>query len=226
MPVISPVKANHLFWLARYATRLHAQLHFLRVYYDRCLDEGQEDAIQEYCRRLSLPTCTEDRDDFLYHHLFSNETGSLRYCLNCLNDNSIVLREELTTNAISYINLCVATLDHCQNSKNVNIIGIQPITDYILAFWGCVFQHVTSIPTLQMLSIGKHVEFIDIHTRFSLPYARIAAEWDNLDECLSLMDIVVEENNRKALAEIFSNEHNYKNGLPGMFGLLNSLILV
>ena len=101
MSSISPAKANHLFWLGRYAERLFAQLHFLRRYYDLCLDEGREDALQIYCRKLSLRDCPSDREAFLYQHLFENTPGSLQYCLECLNDNSIVLREELTTASIS-----------------------------------------------------------------------------------------------------------------------------
>ena len=55
--------------------------------------------------------------------------------MNCLNDNSIVLREELTTNTIAYVNLCVATLKHSDHKKDLNINSLQPISDYILAFW-------------------------------------------------------------------------------------------
>lgn len=169
MSSISPAKANHLFWLGRYAERLFAQLHFLRRYYDLCLDEGREDALQIYCRKLSLVNCPSDRETFLYQHLFENTPGSLLYCLECLNDNSIVLREELTTASISYVNLCMATLNHCRHKHDINIVRLQPVTDYILAFWGSVFQHVTNIATLDMLFIGKHVEYIDMYSRFDYP---------------------------------------------------------
>ena len=65
---ISPAKANHLYWLGRYAERVSAQMHFLRHHYDLCLDEGHEDAIHDYCNKLNLPACSRDRDAFLDEH--------------------------------------------------------------------------------------------------------------------------------------------------------------
>lgn len=226
MNAISPAKANHLFWLGRYAERVFAQLHFLRRYYDKCLDEDQEDALEEYCRRLSLGVCPHDRDLFLLQHLFSNDPGSLRYCLNCLNDNSIVLREELSTATISYVNLCVATLKHCDHNKDINIVSLQPITDFILSFWGSALQNVSSRAALDMLFIGKHVEFIDIHTRFSTPFQRIAAEWTNLEHHFERMNNVVDEVCRKQLKDIFADGREYGKNLSETLQALNSLVIV
>lgn len=226
MSSISPAKANHLFWLGRYAERLFAQLHFLRYYYDLCLDEGREDALTIYCRKLSLTDCPADRDAFLYQHLFENTPGSLLYCLECLNDNSIVLREELTTASISYVNLCVAILNHCRHKQDINIVRLQPVTDYILSFWGSVFQHVTNIATLDMLFVGKHVEYIDMYSRFDYPFKRVAAEWGSLDHRLGHMEDMVDERCRNRLREIFSDEGEYGRNLPDALRALNSLVLV
>lgn len=226
MSSISPAKANHLFWLGRYAERLFAQLHFLRRYYDLCLDEGREDALQIYCRKLSLAECAADREIFLHRHLFENTPGSLLYCLECLNDNSIVLREELTTASISYVNLCVATLNHCRHKQDINIVRLQPITDYLLSFWGSVFQHVTNIAALDMLFVGKHVEYIDMYSRFDYPFRRVAAEWESLDHRLGHMEDMVDNRCRNSLREIFSQESDYENNKLGMLQSLNSLVLV
>lgn len=226
MSSISPAKANHLFWLGRYAERLFAQLHFLRRYYDLCLDEGREDALQIYCRKLSLAECAADREIFLHRHLFENTPGSLLYCLECLNDNSIVLREELTTASISYVNLCVATLNHCRHKQDINIVRLQPITDYLLSFWGSVFQHVTNIAALDMLFVGKHVEYIDMYSRFDYPFMRVAAEWESLDHRLGHMEDMVDNRCRNSLREIFSQESDYENNKLGMLQSLNSLVLV
>lgn len=226
MSSISPAKANHLFWLGRYAERLFAQLHFLRRYYDLCLDEGREDALQIYCRKLSLAECSADREIFLHRHLFENTPGSLLYCLECLNDNSIVLREELTTASISYVNLCVATLNHCRHKQDINIVRLQPITDYLLSFWGSVFQHVTNIAALDMLFVGKHVEYIDMYSRFDYPFSRVAAEWESLDHRLGHMEDMVDNRCRNSLREIFSQESDYENNRLGMLQSLNSLVLV
>ena len=225
MPTISPAKANHLFWLGRYAERVSGQMHFLRYYYDLCLDDGHEDALLEYCRRLSLKDCSPDRDLFLVQHLFDLRPGTLRHTLNCLNDNSIVLREELTTNTIAYVNLCVATLKHSDHKKDVNINSLQPISDYILAFWGSVLQYVTNGATLDMLFIGKRVEFIDMYSRFGEKHSRLAAEWRNMDRRLDRQSFLVNKDSRMALREIFF-EHESIPDQNAMLAALNSLISV
>ena len=222
---ISAAKAHHLYWLGRYAERVSAQMHFLRHYYDLCLDEGHEDAIHEYCSKLHLPICTRDRDAFLVEHLFGNQCGSLRHTLNCLNDNSIVLREELTTNTIAYVNLCVATLKHSDHKKDVNINSLQPISDYILAFWGSVLQYVTNGATLDMLFIGKRVEFIDMYSRFGEKHSRLAAEWRNMDRRLDRQSFLVNKDSRMALREIFFEHENIPDQ-NAMLAALNSLISV
>ena len=222
---ISPAKAHHLYWLGRYAERVSAQMHFLRHYYDLCLDEGHEDAIHQYCSKLNLPICTRDRDAFLVEHLFGDQCGSLRHTLNCLNDNSIVLREELTTNTIAYVNLCVATLKHSDHRKDVNINSLQPVSDYILAFWGSVLQHVTNGATLDMLFIGKRVEFIDMYSRFGEKHSRLAAEWRNMDRRLDRQSFLVNKDSRMALREIFF-EHESIPDQNAMLAALNSLISV
>ena len=222
---ISPAKAHHLYWLGRYAERVSAQMHFLRHYYDLCLDEGHEDAIHQYCSKLHLPICTRDRDAFLVEHLFGDQCGSLRHTLNCLNDNSIVLREELTTNTIAYVNLCVATLKHSDHKKDVNINSLQPISDYILAFWGSVLQYVTNGATLDMLFIGKRVEFIDMYSRFGEKHSRLAAEWRNMDRRLDRQSFLVNKDSRMALREIFFEHENIPDQ-AAMLAALNSLISV
>ena len=222
---ISPAKANHLYWLGRYAERVSAQMHFLRHHYDLCLDEGHEDAIHDCCTKLNLPTCSLDRDAFLDEHLFGTQSGSLRHTLNCLNDNSIVLREELTTNTIAYVNLCVATLNHSDHKKDLNINSLQPISDYILAFWGSVLQNVTNGATLDMLFIGKRIEFIDMYSRFGEKHSRLAAEWRNMDRRLDRQSFLVNKDARMALREIFF-EHDRIPDQNAMLAALNSLITV
>ena len=226
MPTISPAKANHLFWLGRYAERVSGQMHFLRHYYDLCLDEGNEEALLEYCRRLSLKDCSPDRDLFLVQHLFGHEPGTLRHTLNCLNDNSIVLREELCTNTIAYVNLCVAKLKHSDHKKDVNINNLQAISDYALAFWGSVHHFVVNQAVLDMLFLGKHIEYLDMYSRFEEPFPRLAAEWVLLERKLDRMASVVNKEQRMALREIFSDSRIFEARKEEMFAALNSLVNV
>lgn len=223
---ISPAKANHLYWLGRYAERVSAQLHFLRHYYDLCLDEGHEDALLEYCSKLSLENCPQDRDLFLVQHLFDDRPGCLRHTLNCLNDNSIVLRELLATNTIAYVNLCVATLKHSDHKKDVNINNLQPISDYILAFWGSVLHFVVDQAPLDLLCIGRRLESIDVETRFGERYERLAAEWKMLERRLDRQAHLVNKDQRMILRDIFADGSRFDGRRAEMLAALNSLVVV
>ncbi|MBQ4616644.1 MAG: alpha-E domain-containing protein [Mailhella sp.] len=223
---ISPAKANRLYWLGRYAERVSAQLHFLRHYYDLCLDEGHEDALLEYCSKLSLADCPQDRDLFLLQHLFGDRPGCLRHTLNCLNDNSIVLRELLATNTIAYVNLCVATLKHSDHKKDVNINNLQPISDYILAFWGSVLHFVVDQAPLDLLCIGRRLESIDVETRFGERYERLAAEWKMLERRLDRQTHLVNKDQRLILRDIFADASRFDQRRTEMLNALNSLINV
>ena len=223
---ISPAKANHLYWLGRYAERVSAQLHFLRHYYDLCLDEGREDALLQYCSKLSLADCPQDRDLFLLQHLFDDRPGCLRHTLNCLNDNSIVLREQLATNTIAYVNLCVATLKHSDHDKDLNINNLQPISDYILAFWGSVLHFVVDQATLDLLCIGRRLESIDVEARFDESYERLAAEWKMLERRLDRQAHLVNKDQRIILRDIFADGSRFDQRRTEMLAALNSLINV
>ena len=223
---ISPAKANHLYWLGRYAERVSAQLHFLRHFYDLCLDEGNEDALLEYCAKLSIGDCPQDRDLFLVQHLFDDRPGCLRHTLNCLNDNSIVLRELLATNTIAYVNLCVATLNHSDHKKDVNINSLQPISDYILAFWGSVLHFVVDQDTLDLLCIGRRLESIDVETRFGERYERLVAEWKMLERRLDRQAHLVNKDQRLLLRDIFADGARFEQRRSEMLAALNALINV
>jgi len=226
MSILSPSKANHLFWLGRYAERIFAQLHFLRYYYDLCLDEGREDAILDYCSKLSLSDYNSNRDDFLIEHLYGSSPNSLRTNLDCLNDNSLVLREELTTATLGYVNLCVATLNHCHASMTTNITRLQPISDYVLAFWGSVLQHVATLPSVDMLFMGRHIEYLDMYSRFGYPVSRLKLDWGHLERRMDRMHYVVNQSNRTELNLIFKNEKEFSNNIPKLLQLINSMVKV
>ena len=77
-----------------------------------------------------------------------------------------------------------------------------------------------------MLFIGKHVEYIDMYSRFDYPFKRVAAEWESLDHRLGHIEDMVDERCRNRLREIFSDGRDYGNKIPDVLCSLNSLVLV
>ena len=79
--------------------------------------------------------------------------------------------------------------------------------------------------TLDMLFIGKRIEFIDMYSRFGEKHSRLAAEWRNMDRRLDRQSFLVNKDSRMALREIFF-EHDSIPDQNAMLTALNSLIRV
>ena len=97
----SPAKANHLFCLGRYAERVYTTLALLRSSRDGETD-GNRGAVACCFARLGCPLeygCTEEQA--ILRFLYDPElAGSLRQSLESAYENSIVLREDLSTESL------------------------------------------------------------------------------------------------------------------------------
>jgi len=177
---ISPSKANRLFWLGRYAERVYMSLHLLRKYYDTHID-GDKRAYCVYCEKLNIPHDGDIGADFIQSLLYSvNMQGSLLSGLKFANDNAIVVREEITSETLSYIHLAVAHMRDCAARGDTNITALQPITDYLLAFWGSAEERIYGEPAYNIMKCGKAVEKFDMRIRFDYSYTRILESYAKL----------------------------------------------
>lgn len=111
------------------------------------------------------------------------ERGSLVSGLMAANDNAIVLREEIMSETLSYVELSLAYIRKSAEKKDGNITDLQPITDYLLAFWGSVDERVFDERVCNFLRIGKLVENMDMHIRFDYPFYRIQEAYESLKLC-------------------------------------------
>lgn len=103
--------------------------------------------------------------------------------LTAANDNAIVLREEIMSETLSYIELSLSYIRKSAEKKDDNITDLQPITDYLLAFWGSIDERVFDERVRNFLRIGKLVENIDMHIRFDYPFYRIQEVFESLKLC-------------------------------------------
>ncbi|MDO5537202.1 MAG: alpha-E domain-containing protein [Desulfovibrionaceae bacterium] len=177
---ISPAKANNLYWLGRYAERVYASLHMLQKYYDMVID-GDAGAYVEFCQRIGFSNCNMEPDNFILDYLYNRDKpGSIRWTLDRLNDNSILLREDIKSDTLSYVHLSLGTMTDCARRGETNITELQPVIDNMLAFWGSIAERVYDDMTLDLLGIGKHIEYIELHIRFDYSVDRILEAWDHL----------------------------------------------
>ena len=134
MGIISVEKTDHLFWLGRYVERVFTTLNTFFTYYDRMLDTEKE-AYKHFCERLSIPDIYENQEDFVQKYLFSKEDGNSVYSsMERAYDNAVVLRDELSSRTLSYIQLALDCMEKHAGS-GAFAYDLQPVLDDLFAFW-------------------------------------------------------------------------------------------
>ncbi len=226
---ISAAKANRLFWLGRYSERVYISLHLLRRYHDMMIDgNGQE--YEEFLQKLDAGNPYPDGESFQLGFMY-DETNpcSLISCLNAANDNAIVLREEIMSETLSYIQLSLCHIQKLAAEKNSNITNLQSITDYLLAFWGSVDERINNRRVCNIMHVGKDIENLDMHIRFDYPFFRIEETYANLVARLKREYGIEDRMILKQLDELLT-EDNYENQTPEyktkVLKYINHLVLV
>ncbi len=175
---ISDIKGNRLFWLGRYTERAYLNLHLLRKYYDRTIDgEGAE--YDEYFEMLEIKADCESTSQRFLDQMYDKENAtSVISDIERANDNAILLREEIMSESLSYIQLSRCLMERCASEKVSNITDLQPVTDYLLAFWGSVEERLANLSVINILYIGRLVENIDMYLRFEYPLSKVRPKFD------------------------------------------------
>ncbi|MCQ2189960.1 MAG: alpha-E domain-containing protein [Paludibacteraceae bacterium] len=223
---ISTAKADKLFWLGRYAERTYLNLHLLRAYYDKMID-GDSETYEEYCNNLSLDADFKSPSNFVKSFLYDKQNPfSISAELEFANDNAMVLREEITSETLGYIQMSIAQISSLAKTNETNITHLQPITDNLLSMWGSIEERVLNDYALAILMAGKLIEQIDIRIRFDYPFDRVELLYERLKTHLRyvpyIYDVeVIEQIDKLLTAKNYSNEPFYKEKL---LSLLNSIV--
>ncbi|MDR3218813.1 MAG: alpha-E domain-containing protein [Dysgonamonadaceae bacterium] len=190
---ISNAKAGNLFWLGRYTERVHVILHFLRKYRDRMIDEDA-DAYHLFCEKLGIENCYTSCDDFLNRFLFDKTNKhSLISILTCASDNAIVLRQEIKSETLAYIQLAICHIEQCA-CINSDVDVLQPVTDSLMAFWGSIDERIHKRDARNMIKAGKYLEKFDLHIRFDYPRERINYLFDRLEKHIQKEKSIFDQN--------------------------------
>ena len=177
MGIISVEKSDHLFWLGRYVERVFTTLNTFFTYYDRMLDTEKE-AYKHFCERLSIPDIYENQEDFVQKYLFSREDGNSVYSsMERAYDNAVVLRDELSSRTLSYIQLALDCMEKHAGS-GAFAYDLQPVLDDLFAFWGCLDDNVEDEECRNIIKCGKYLERLDLYMRLDYPYRMIEKEYN------------------------------------------------
>lgn len=178
MGAITLEKANHLFWLGRYAERMTGVIRLFMDTYDKMIDVDPK-AYVEFCNNLSIPyDVYKDDIDFSYRFIYDeNLPDSLISTIKRAYDNAIVLREEISGDTYAYIDLAKRILE--KENPGTLMLELQNVLDYINAFWGSANDTVDENSRV-ILKCGKHAEKLDIQYRFKIDDKNLQREMSKL----------------------------------------------
>ena len=171
--IVSPNKANHLYWLGRYVERVYMTLHLLRKCYDKMIDGKPED-YELFWNKLDAQNHYKDPNSFTTGMMYDEEnTNSVIASLYHALDNAILLREDITSETLSFIEMSIAYMKECKGRGVGNITDLQNVTDWMLAFWGSCEERVVNNSERNMMMVGKYIEKMDMCLRFNYPFTTI-----------------------------------------------------
>lgn len=209
--ILSANKSNCLFWLGRYVERGYFLLHLMRRAYDEVLDLPvgtiPESRFLQLLHLYQGETFISSREMMLHLYDPSNP-ASLKSISERMMDNAILLRPEIYTESFSYIELCHNIIDSCSERRDDNISALQPVTDFLLAFWGSVLERVHGRKR-NLLMIGKYVEQLDMDARYDYKLYRLKEVWDQLGHYFETDGDLFDMEQVRLVDDLLKNEEEY-----------------
>jgi uncharacterized alpha-E superfamily protein len=183
MGIISLEQTNRLYWLGRYTERVYTTIRLYSKCYDAMIDNIDEN-YEDFCRKLEIPNIYKDKEDFNTRYPFDeSDVNSIHSNLIRAYDNAIVLREELGSETLSYIQLAIYAMNKAKISR-APLLELQNVEDNILAFWGISDDFINDDVIRNIIKTGKRVERIDLYARLKMDRALLRREFDKLESRL------------------------------------------
>lgn len=175
MGIISLEQTNRLYWLGRYSERVYTTIRLYSKCYDDMIDDIGEN-YADFCKMLEIPNIYQDKEDFNHRYGFDEtDPNSILSNLMRAYDNAIVLREEIGSETLSYIQLAIYAINKAKISR-APLLELQNVQDNILAFWGIADDFIESETIRNIIRTGKRVERIDLYARLKIGVKELKSE--------------------------------------------------
>ncbi len=184
MGIISLEKQDHLFWLGRYSERVFTTIRTFLLGYDQMLDDDTV-TYQTICTALDIPDMYGSQENFIKNYIYAAEDANSIYTnLRHAYDNAVVLRDEISSDSLSYIQMA---LDVMESHRQVplSLLSLQQVLDILFAFWGSIDDLVLSENTRNILKAGRYLERVDLYVRLNYPQESIVREFTKLEHRMS-----------------------------------------
>lgn len=198
MGIISIEHTGRLFWLGRYSERVYTTLKIFADQYDSMLDLKEEE-YKEFCIRQDIPDIYRSAEDFAERYCFDeDDPNSIISNLARAYDNAVVMREEIGSMTLSYIQMAVYAMNKAKQS-DAPIFELQHVRDNIVAFWGIVDDSIDDEHVRSMIKLGKRVERLDLYARMHMDKEELLREAGKLNRRIDRTGL---NYSRKCLAHI------------------------
>ena len=165
---LSITKISHLFWLGRYTARVDTTLRYLAGWYDTMLD-GKPIDYRGFCQGLEIPCPYTNPHNFMRSYIFDKKNpDSIRAAAESMLGNGMVLRENIGSDTLSYLQMAVYAMDNASISVNPGL-GFQKVCDLIMAFAGRCDIYIAHPGIQDMIKCGSSVERISLYLSFGYP---------------------------------------------------------
>jgi uncharacterized alpha-E superfamily protein len=205
MGIISLEQTNRLYWLGRYTERVYTTIRLYSKCYDAMIDNIDEH-YEDFCRKLEIPNIYKDKEDFNTRYPFDeSDVNSIHSNLIRAYDNAIVLREELGSETLSYIQLAIYAMNKAKISQ-APLLELQNVVDNILAFWGISDDFINDDVIRNIIKTGKRVERIDLYARLKMDRALLLREFDKLESRLERSGMPYDSTEYRKLSRLIDAE--------------------
>ena len=139
------------------------------------------DKYEEFCRSQDIPNIYTSLEDFSRRYCFDAEDiNSIYSNLMRAYDNAIVLREEIGSETLSYIQLAVYAMNKAA-TQDAPLLTLQKVSDNIAAFWGIADDTIDDSQVRDLIKLGKRIERIDIYGRLHMKKDELKREVKRLN---------------------------------------------
>jgi uncharacterized alpha-E superfamily protein len=127
-------------------------------------------------QKFDAMTGSPSAPDYATRFCFDEDSpASVSFSLMRAYDNAIVLRDEISTETFSYIQLAVYEMKNAARS-HAPLLPLQKVLDNIAAFWGMADDRIDNEHVRGIIKLGKRIERVDLYARMNAGAEEIRRE--------------------------------------------------